>query len=151
MVYRISDIYESYKRGKTPEQGLSFNRDNEVEYATSKIASRGTLFARKIKQSNYLVARIEPVKESQREKLSRQARNPSPKKNMHNKFKWCRFQMLTVNIPEYGSVGERRSVRTLRENCNNKWNTPQATKLKTANSARSLKSQFEERYYQELE
>jgi hypothetical protein len=150
MVYRISDVYNAYRRGQTPKQGLSYNRDNEVEYATCEIASRGTLFARKTKQGNYLIARIEPVKESQTEKLTRQARNPSPNNNVDNKFKWCRFQMLTVNIPEYSSGGQRRSVRTLEEKCNNKWNTPEATKLRTANSARSLKSQFEERYYQEL-
>lgn len=147
MKYQISNIFEKYKNGNQPDSYIRTG-DGKVLVATRNLGNY-TLFARHIHEDTYLVARIEPVTESDSEKFRRQAKSPIPSPNLKNEFKYCRFQLLTTDIPKYKGDDMVNNLRVLTNCCSGMWNTSQATKQKTAQSRRSLESQWKERYRRE--
>lgn len=149
MKYQISNIFREYKRGNRPDSGIE-TEDGTVIVATCELGN-STLFAQHIYEDKYLIARIEPVTESDSEKFRRQAKSPVPSSNPKNKFKYCKFQFLRIDIPEYTGDDMVNDVQVLTNRCHRMWNTPQATRLKTARSEHSLESQWEERYLREKE
>lgn len=146
---KISDIFREYKRGSTPDNSIMTD-DEKVAVAVSRLGN-SALYAQNIRDDRYLVARIEPVSESDNEKFRRQAKSPVPNANPSNQFKYCKFQFLEVNIPKYVGDDFVNDVKVLTNSCSRMWNSPQATRLKTARSERSIQRQWDERYLREKE